>query len=58
MRTLLFYSDKHINVNITPIQYPTLSGLRVKIFFSIVQIQRKIANLSIFPNYFLSAIAA
>ena len=58
VRTLLFYSDKHINVNITPAYYPTLCGLRVKVFFSIVKIQRKIANLSIFPNYFFSLIAA
>ena len=58
VRALLFYSDKHINVNITPAQYPTLCGLRVKVFFSIVQIQRKIANLSIFPNCFFSLIAA
>ena len=58
VRALLFYSDKHINVNITPAQYPTLCGLRVKVFFSIVQIQRKIANLCVFPNYLLSLIAA
>ena len=54
----MFYSDKHINVNIMPIEYSALSGLRVKVFFSIVQIQRKIANLSIFWNYFPSLIAA
>ena len=35
-----------------------IARLRVKVFFSIVQIQRKIANLSIFPNYFFSLIAA
>ncbi len=58
VRTLLFYSDKHINVNIMPIEYSALSRLRVKVFFSIVKIQRKIANLSIFPNYFFSLIAA
>ena len=58
VRTLLFYSDKHINVNIMPIEYSPLSGLRVKVFFSIVQIQRKIATLSIFWNYFPSLIAA
>ncbi len=54
----MFYSDKHINVNIMPIEYSALSRLRVKVFFSIVKIQRKIANLSIFPNYFFSLIAA
>lgn len=58
MRTLLFYSDKHINVNIMPIEYSALSGLRVKVFFGIVQIQRKITNLSVFSNYFFSLIAA
>jgi ABC-type Zn2+ transport system substrate-binding protein/surface adhesin len=36
----------------------TLRRLCVKVFFSIVQIQRKIANLSIFWNYFPSLIAA
>ncbi len=58
MRTLLFYSDKHINVNIMPIEYSALHRLRIKVFFSIVQIQRKIADLSIFWNYFPSLIAA
>ncbi len=36
----------------------TLRRLCVKVFLSVVQIQRKIANLSIFWNYFPSLIAA
>ena len=58
VRTLLFYSDKHINVNIMPIEYSAFSRLCIDVLLSIVQIQRKIANLSIFWNYFPSLIAA
>ena len=58
MRTLLFYSDKHINVNIMPIEYSAFSRLCIDVLLSIVRIQRKIANLSVFSNYFFSLIAA
>lgn len=58
VRTHCFYSDKHINVNVTPIMEFTLLGLSFEVHLRIVQIQRKIANLSIFPNYFFSLIAA
>ena len=58
VRTLFVYSDKHINVNIMPIEYSALSRLCIDVLLSIVKIQRKIANLSIFGNYFPSLIAA
>ena len=58
MRTLLFYSDKHINVNITPVQNSMPFILRKEELFSIISKQRKFANFDVFLNYFPSLIAA
>ena len=51
-------SDIHVYTDVTPIMEFTLLRLSFEVHLCIVQIQRKIANLSIFPNYFFSLIAA
>ena len=51
------FRHKH-NMNVMPIMEFTLLGLSFEVLLCIALKQRKIANLSIFPNYFLSAIAA
>jgi len=57
VRTHCFYSDKHINVNIVPIQNSMLFIIRKEELFSTISKQCKIAGFDVFPNY-LFAIAA
>gem|GEM_PF-6777372 len=57
VRALFVYSDKHINVNIVPIQNSMLFILRKEELFSTISKQRKITGFDVFPNY-LFAIAA
>ena len=45
-------------MDVTPIMEFTLLGLSFEIHLRITLKKRKIADLSIFQNYFLSAIAA
>ena len=58
VRALFVYSDKHINMNITPVQNSMPFILRKEELFSIISKQRKFANFDVFPNYFPSLIAA
>ena len=58
VRALFVYSDKHINMNITPVQNSMLFSLRAEDLFGIISKQRKFADFDVFLNYFPSLIAA
>ncbi len=51
-------SDIHVYTDVMPIMEFTLLGLSFEVHLCITLKQRKIANPSIFPNYFFSLIAA